>query len=147
MYTEKGKTVMKKINEVSRLVGVSRRTLQYYDDEGILLSERTPNNHRVYDQYALERIWQILIYKEMGFELKEIKQLLKSDNAQKDFYFNRKIEAIKNQILTLKVQMKFISFVQVNGMPEKPEEYSGKTYVKCVEEIREKIQREKESTI
>ncbi len=51
---------MKKINEVSRLVGVSRRTLQYYDDEGILLSERTPNNHRVYDQYALERIWQMV---------------------------------------------------------------------------------------
>ena len=31
---------------------------------------------------------------------------------------------------------------KINGMPEKPEEYSGKTHVKCVEEIREKIQRE-----
>ena len=58
---------MKKINEVSRIVGVSKRTLQYYDDEGILQIERTANNHRVYDQHTLEQIWQILIYKEMDF--------------------------------------------------------------------------------
>lgn len=133
---------MKKINEVSQLVGVSRRTLQYYDDEGILLIERTSNNHRVYDQYALERIWQILIYKEMDFELKEIKQLLDFDNAQRDLYFNKRIEAIKKQIITLKIQMKFVSLVQVQGMPLKPEEGSGKTYVRCIEELREKFQKE-----
>lgn len=43
-YTQKygeRKGIMKKINEVSQLVGVSKRTLQYYDDEGILLIERT----------------------------------------------------------------------------------------------------------
>lgn len=71
-YTQKygeRKGIMKKINEVSQLVGVSKRTLQYYDDEGILLIERTTNNHRVYDQHTLEQIWQILIYKEMDFEL------------------------------------------------------------------------------
>ena len=61
---------MKKINEVSQIVGVSKRTLQYYDDEGILPIERTANNHGIYDQQALERIWQILIYKEMDFGLK-----------------------------------------------------------------------------
>ena len=44
---------MKKINEVSRLAGVSKRTLQYYDDEGLLLIERAQNNHRVYDGDAL----------------------------------------------------------------------------------------------
>lgn len=37
--TEKGKTVMKKTNEVSELVGVSKRTLQYYDDEGLISAE------------------------------------------------------------------------------------------------------------
>ena len=117
---------MKTISEVSRIVGISRRTLQYYDDEGILLTERTPNNHRVYDQNAMESIWQILVYKEMDFELQEIRQLLKSDKAQKDLYFKKRIEAIRNQIITLKVQMKFISLVQVKEMPAKPDENSGK---------------------
>lgn len=133
---------MKTISEVSRIVGISRRTLQYYDDEGILLTERTPNNHRVYDQSAMESIWQILVYKEMDFELQEIRQLLKSDKAQKDLYFKKRIEAIRNQIITLKVQMKFISLVQVKGMPVKPDENSGKTYVRRIEELRRKIREE-----
>lgn len=132
---------MKTISEVSRIVGISRRTLQYYD-EGILLTERTPNNHRVYDQNAMESIWQILVYKEMDFELQEIRQLLKSDHAQKDVYFRKRIEAIKNQIITLKMQMKFISLVQVKGMPAKPDENSGKTYVRRIEELRRKIREE-----
>lgn len=51
---------MKRINEVSRIVGVSKRTMQYYDDEEILKIERTENNHRVYDQKVLEGLWQIL---------------------------------------------------------------------------------------
>lgn len=132
---------MKKINEVSRLAGVSKRTLKYYDDEGLLLIERAKNNHRVYDQYALERIWEILIYKEMDFKLKEIRKLLELSNDQKDIYFVNQIESIKNQIIILKVRMRFISSVRVNGIPLKPEESSGETYVSRIEEIREKIQR------
>lgn len=132
---------MKKINEVSRLAGVSKRILQYYDDEGLLLIERAKNNHRVYDQYALERIWEILIYKEMDFKLKEIRKLLELSNDQKDIYFVNQIESIKNQIIILKVRMRFISSVRVNGIPLKPEENSGETYVSRIEEIREKIQR------
>ena len=68
---EEGKAVMKRTNEVSKLVGVSRRTLQYYDDEGLLGAKRSELNYRLYDQQALERIWRIMIFKEMGFELAE----------------------------------------------------------------------------
>lgn len=82
---------MKRTNEVSKLVGVSRRTLQYYDDEGMLAVERSQTNHRLYDQQALERIWRILIYKEMRVELREIKQILSmSDDAQRECHKNRK---------------------------------------------------------
>ena len=59
---------MKKTNEVSKIVGVSRRTIQYYDDEGLLMVERAPNNQRLFDEHALTRIWEILIYKEMNLE-------------------------------------------------------------------------------
>ena len=70
---------MKGISEVSKLTGVSRRTLQYYDDEGLLLVERSLNNHRIFDQQDLVRIWEILVYKEIQFELKEIKNILNQD--------------------------------------------------------------------
>ena len=133
---------MKKINEVSRIAGVSKRTLQYYDDEGILLIERATNNHRVYDQNTLEQIWQILVYKEMGFELNEIKYLLKLSQTQKEQYFIRQIERIENRIAKMEVQMEFISLVQNNGVPEKPEENSEKTYKMAIKELRQKMEEE-----
>lgn len=68
--------VFKKIEEVSKLSGVSKRTLQYYDDEGILPVKRSKNNYRLYDDETMERLWEVLWYKEMGFNLKEIKLIL-----------------------------------------------------------------------
>ena len=46
---------MKKVNEVSRLAGVSKRTLQFYDDEGLLPAQRSKDNYRLYDDAALEK--------------------------------------------------------------------------------------------
>ena len=68
--------VFKKIEEVSKLSGVSKRTLQYYDDEGILPVKRSKNNYRLYDDETMERLWKILWYKEMGLDLKKIKLIL-----------------------------------------------------------------------
>lgn len=59
---------MKRVEEVCLLSGVSRRTLQYYDDEGILPAKRSEENYRLYDEAALER----LIVKE---KLKETAEL------------------------------------------------------------------------
>ncbi len=144
-YTQKygeRKGIMKKINEVSQLVGVSKRTLQYYDDEGILLIERTTNNHRVYDQHTLEQIWQILIYKEMDFELNEIKSLLNLPQDKKEQCFRRQIKKIENKIVTMEVKLKFISFVQQNGFPMKPGDNCGKTYMMQIKEIKENMKKE-----
>ena len=46
---------MKRIEEVCRLSGVSRRTLQYYDNEGILPVKRSEENYRLYDETAMAR--------------------------------------------------------------------------------------------
>ena len=70
----------KKIEEVSKLSGVSKRTLQYYDDEGILPVKRSKNNYRLYDDETMERLWEVLWYKEMGFDLKDIKLILEREN-------------------------------------------------------------------
>ena len=78
---------MKKTNEMSRLAGVSRRTLQYYDDEGLLITERTCDNHRLYDRQAMERIWEILVYKAMDFELGEIRHIVEGSEEQKKICF------------------------------------------------------------
>lgn len=128
---------MKKTNEVSKMVGVSKRTLQYYDDEGLIKVERSKDNHRLYDEDALEKIWQILVYKEMGFALREIKDLLILPERQKISILEKRMEMIENQIAEMNGKKAFISFIRGNGMPKVDME--GKTYVECVAKLREKM--------
>lgn len=132
---------MKRINEVSKLVGVSRRTLQYYDDMGLLTAQRSSDNYRLYDKQELEKIWEILIYKEMNFELKEIVDLIEASDEQKRNYLKTKMEQIREQIIELDVHTGFISMVEIHGMPAAPAEGSGKTYVHSIEEMRKQIRR------
>ncbi|MCL1808859.1 MAG: MerR family transcriptional regulator [Clostridiales bacterium] len=71
---------MKAVRDVSIISGLSRRTLQYYDEIGLLKPAATkPSGYRLYDDECLERLWRILFYKELGFTLEEIKKIL--DNA------------------------------------------------------------------
>ncbi len=89
---------MMTVNEVSKLTGVSIRTLQYYDKIGLLKpAEYTQAGYRLYDDTALEKMQQILLFKELEFSLKEIKEII----SRKDFDRNK---ALKQQIelLTLK---------------------------------------------
>lgn len=82
---------MKSISQVAKLTGVSIRTLQYYDEIGLLKpSELTSSGYRMYDDDALQTLQQILFFKELGFPLKVIKEIL----AKPDF---DRIAAFKKQ--------------------------------------------------
>ncbi|WP_201763473.1 MerR family transcriptional regulator [Chengkuizengella marina] len=68
---------MYKVKEVSSIVGVSVRTLHHYDRIGLLEPETTtPSGYRLYTDQNLERLQQILFFKEMDFSLQEIKEIL-----------------------------------------------------------------------
>ena len=70
---------MRTVHEVSRLTGVSIRTLQYYDEIGLLSpASHTEAGYRLYDDSALERLQQILLFRELEFPLKEIKVIINS---------------------------------------------------------------------
>ena len=130
---------MKKTNEMSKLAGVSKRTLQYYDDEGLLMTERTKDNHRLYDRQAMERIWEILVYKEMDFELREIRQIFQSTEEEKNQWLDRRRDVISRQIEEQKQKIAIITFVQKYGMPPAPQENCEKSYVECIREMIAKI--------
>lgn len=89
---------MKTVNEVSKLTGISVRTLHHYDDIGLLKPTTvTEAGYRLYDDTALERLQHILLFKELQFPLKDIKEILESPD------FDRK-KALEQQIelLTMK---------------------------------------------
>ena len=127
---------MKKTSEVSQIVGVSKRALQFYDDEGMIQAERSKNNYRLYDSEVLEALWEILIYKEMGLELREIKRLLAMSEEEKKEYLRAQIKEIEEKIGVLKGQMKFISLILIQGLPQMPPEGSGVTYTDRIAELK-----------
>ena len=65
------------VQKLSRLAGVSSRTLRYYDEIGILKPARiNSSGYRIYGQREVDRLQQILFYKELGVNLKDIKEII-----------------------------------------------------------------------
>ncbi|CAM3271814.1 MerR family transcriptional regulator [Filibacter tadaridae] len=80
-----------KVKEVSELTGVSVRTLHHYDEIGLLVPDAsTEAGYRLYSNDNLATLQQILFFRELGFPLKKIKDLLMSES------FNR-LEAFEMQ--------------------------------------------------
>ena len=86
---------MMTVNEVSKLTGVSIRTLQYYDTIGLLTPiAHTESGYRLYDDTSLERLQQILLFRELEFPLKEIKGIIDAPNFDRN-------KALEQQIALL----------------------------------------------
>lgn len=89
---------MMTVHEVSKLTGVSIRTLQYYDTIGLLKPDQyTESRYRLYDDTVLEKLQQILLFKELEFPLKEIKEIMDAPNFDRSKALEQQIE-----LLTLK---------------------------------------------
>ena len=116
---------MKKIKEVMELSGLSRRTLQYYDDTGLMENRRTAGNYRIYGDEDLQRIWKIILYKEMGFQLDEIRKLLNSEERDINDLLKSKVASIEQEISDLQRILDFIEKVTAYGLPDmNAEEFS-----------------------
>ncbi len=89
---------MMTVNDVSKLTGVSIRTLHYYDEIDLLHpSDVTESGYRLYDEMALEKLQQILFFRELQFSLKDIQKILNTP----DFDRNKAL-AQQITLLTLK---------------------------------------------
>jgi DNA-binding transcriptional MerR regulator len=72
---------MKTVKEVSRITGVSVRTLHHYDAIGLLKpSQVTASGYRLYDDTALGRLQTIMLFRELEFPLRDIQKILDSPN-------------------------------------------------------------------
>lgn len=74
---------MMTVKELSKLTGISARTLHYYDEIGLLApTEKSEAGYRLYDGQALEKLQQILFFREFDIPLKDIKAVM--DNPALD---------------------------------------------------------------
>ena len=96
---------VKTVKEVSKLTGVSIRTLHHYDAIGLLHpASVTEAGYRLYDDEALRRLQTILLFRELRFPLGEIRKILDSPG------FDRR-EALREQIRLLELQREHLDAV------------------------------------
>ena len=76
---------MKTVKDVSEITGVSIRTLRYYDEIGLLKpTELTEAGYRLYDNKALEKLQEIMFFRELEIPLMDIKKIMDNPNYDKE---------------------------------------------------------------
>jgi DNA-binding transcriptional MerR regulator len=97
--TEKGAEVSYSVGQVAGFAGITVRTLHHYDDIGLLApSERNHAGHRRYSDTDLDRLQQILFYRELGFPLEEVAALLDDPDADPREHLRRQHELLTARI-------------------------------------------------
>ena len=87
---------MMTVHEVSKISGVSIRALHHYDNIGLLpATEVTDAGYRLYDETALERLQHILLFKELEFPLKDIKNILDSPDFDRSKALEQQIHLLE----------------------------------------------------
>ena len=87
---------MMTVHEVSKISGVSIRALHHYDYIGLLpATDVTEAGYRLYNKAALERLQHILLFKELEFPLKEIKEILDSPDFDRSKALEQQIHLLE----------------------------------------------------
>lgn len=91
---------MKTVKEVSELTGISVRTLHYYDEIGLFKpTEVTEAGYRLYDDKAIEKLGQILVFRELALPLADIKLIMENPDLDRN-----SVLAKQREMLCLKRQ-------------------------------------------
>lgn len=86
------------VSDVSRLSGVSVRTLRYYDEIGLLPPTTvTEAGYRLYDREALRRLQIILLYRELEFPLREISVIVSGEGFNVTEALERQIRLLREK--------------------------------------------------
>ena len=87
------------VGEVAALAGVTVRTLHHYDRIGLLSpSGRTGAGYRQYSPADLDRLHQVLLYRELGFPLEEVATLLDDPTADPEAHLRRQHALLRDRL-------------------------------------------------
>ena len=125
---------MKTVQEIAKLAHVSVRTLHHYDAIGLLKpTEITEAGYRLYDDAALERLYLILLFRELEFPLKEIQNILDAPDFDRNRVLEQQVELLKAKVNHLQTCIHLANGIKLLGVknlkfnnwdPKKIDEYS-----------------------
>lgn len=125
---------MKTVKEVRKLTGVSVRALHHYDTIGLLKPTQVNEaGYRLYDDAAIEKLYMILVFRELGLSLKEIADILHAPDYDRNRVLEKQIALMQERVQQLQdrialargiltIGVKYMDFSDFN--PQKTDEYS-----------------------
>lgn len=120
------------VGRVAEIAGVTVRTLHHYDEIGLLTpGDRSSAGYRRYDDADLERLQQILLYRELGFTLEEITAILDDPEVAARAHLRRQHGLLKDRIARLQEMVTAVEYmlearkVGINLTPEEKFEVFG----------------------
>ena len=100
------------VGEVSTLLGVSVRALHHWDESGLVHpSQRSAAGYRLYSEADIMRIQQVLVYRQTGMSLADIKAVLDEPGADALTHLRRQRELVQGQISHLQHKLSSIDMV------------------------------------
>ena len=125
---------MMTVAKVSKRTGVSVRTLHHYDQIGLLKpTEVTEAGYRLYDDGALDKLYMILVYRELGLSLNEIGSILDAPDYDRNRVLEHQINLMQERVEKLQNRISFargmlmlgVKYMDFEGFePKKMDEYS-----------------------
>ena len=93
-----------KRNEVEKITGLTRKAILYYEDKGLIRPHKEENNYRSYSQKDVDRLLQISIYRKLGLNISEIKNILSTKEKElasilRDRQYRLELEESKKNLL------------------------------------------------
>ena len=125
---------MMTVAQVSKRTGVSVRTLHHYDQIDLLKpTEVTEAGYRLYDAAALDKLFMILVYRELGLSLNEISSILDAPDYDRNRVLKHQIQLMQERVEKLQNRISFargmltlgVKYMDFEGFdPKKMDEYS-----------------------
>lgn len=125
---------MMTVNQLAKKCGVSVRTLHHYDAIGLLKpAQVTEAGYRLYDEAALERLYLIVLFRELGFRLREIRGILDAPDFDRTRVLDQQIELLERKQRHLEYVADLARGIKQMGVknlefqnfdPEKVEDYA-----------------------
>ena len=125
---------MMTVAQMSKRTGISVRTLHHYDQIGLLKpTEVTNAGYRLYDDTALDKLYMILVYRDLGLHLNEIGSILDAPDYDRNRVLEHQIQLMQERVEKLQNRISFargmlmlgVKYMDFEGFdPKKMDEYS-----------------------
>lgn len=98
------------VGKLARMFGISRTTLLYYDNIGLLSpSERSEAGYRLYNSDDIEKLSRIMLFKDTGLPLNEVPKLLKNvEKGNITAVFMKQLNELNQEIMLIKKRQEVI---------------------------------------